>query len=297
MDDLAEAYAECTRIASSHYENFRIGSWLLPRAERRHLAAIYAFARGADDLADEPDGPADRIGALDRWEDELDRAIAGESVEPVFLATAHTLRERELDVRNLRALMRAFRYDASFRPFPDFAALRAYCANSANPVGRLVLALLGCRDALADELSDEVCTGLQLVNFWQDLSVDLPRGRMNLPVADLDAHPGARAALDQREANPAFRELMAVEIERARRSLLCGAELAARLPARAAFEIRCFTGGGLAILERVEASVERLLQERPKVSSLAQAGIFLRALGPRTKPRGTNNVLAEVVRC
>lgn len=269
----------------------------MPRAERRHLAALYAFARGADDIADEPDGPSDRVAALDRWEDELDRALAGESVEPVFVATAHTLDERGLDAGHLRALLRAFRYDAAFRPYEDFAALRAYCANSANPVGRLVLALLGVRDPVADELSDEVCTGLQLVNFWQDLSVDLPRGRMNLPLADLDTHPGARSALEQREANPAFRSLMALEIERARRSLLCGAELAARLPRRAAFEIRCFTGGGLAILDRVEAGVADLLRVRPKVSTAAQVGIFLRALGPHAPARGTQSVLAEVVRC
>lgn len=297
MDELRAAYAECEKIASLHYENFRIGSRLLPAAERRHLAALYAFARGADDIADEPDTATDRIGALDRWEDDLDRALAGESVAPVFVATAHTIEECGLEVAELRKLMRAFRYDADFQTYRDFAALRAYCRDSACPVGRLVLGLFGVRNVEADALSDEVCTGLQLVNFWQDLSVDLLRGRSTLPVADLDAHPGARVAIERGEVNPAFRSLMELEIERARRSLQCGTELAALLPRRAAFEIRCFAGGGLAILAKVEAGIDDLLRVRPRLGALARVQIFASALRPKAPARGTEAALAEVIRC
>lgn len=297
MDEIRAAYAECERITSSHYENFGIGSWLLPASERRHLAALYAFARGADDIADEPDAPADRLGALGRWEDELDRALAGESADPVFVATAHTIAERGLEVGELRALLRAFRYDADFRPYRDFAALRDYCRNSASPVGRLVLGLFGVRNPEADALSDEVCTGLQLANFWQDLSLDLSRGRSTLPLADLDAHPGARVAIERREANPAFRSLMQLQIERTRRSLRCGVELAALLPRRAAFEIHCFTGGGLAILEKVGAGIDDLLRVRPTLGALSRIRIFASALGPKPEARGPSAALAEVMRC
>ena len=297
MDELGKAYARCETIAAAHYENFRIGSWLMPRGNRRHLAALYAFARGADDLADEPDAPVDRLGALNRWEDELDRAIAGESDEPVFVATAHTLQVKDLDISHLRDLLRAFRYDAAFVPYADYQALRAYCGNSANPVGRLVLRLFDVRDLTADALSDEVCTGLQLANFWQDLSVDLPRGRSTLPLADLDAYPGARLALQSGEANPAFRELMELEIGRTRRSLLCGYELASILPRRAAFEIRCFTGAGLAILDSIAAGVEDLLKHRPIVRSWDQIRIFTGALWPPREIRSAKIALAEVERC
>ena len=297
MDELTAAYARCETIAAAHYENFRIGSWLMPRETRRHLAALYAFARGADDLADEPDAPRDRLGALNRWEDELDRALAGESDEPVFLATAHTVREKDLEVALLRDLLAAFRYDAAFVPYPDYRSLRAYCANSANPVGRLVLRLLDVRDPVADALSDEVCTGLQLANFWQDLSVDLQRGRSTLPLADLDAFPGARLALQGSEANPAFRELMHLEIGRARRSLLCGYELASLLPRRAAFEIRCFTEAGLAIVRSIERGVDELLRKRPVVGGWDQVKIFLRALQPPRQTRSAAMALAEVEKC
>ncbi|MEO2169510.1 MAG: squalene/phytoene synthase family protein, partial [bacterium] len=268
VDELRAAYAECERITSSHYENFGIGSWLLPAAERRHLAALYAFARGA-----------------------------GESAEPVFVATAHTIAERGLEVGELRALLRAFRYDADFRPYRDFAALRDYCRNSASPVGRLVLGLFGVRNPEADALSDEVCTGLQLANFWQDLSIDLSRGRSTLPLADLDAHPGARVAIERREANPAFRSLMQLQIERTRRSLRCGVELAALLPRRAAFEIHCFTGGGLAILEKVGAGIDDLLRVRPTLGALSRIRIFASALGPKAEARGPSAALSEVMRC
>ena len=297
MDELSQAYAHCEKVAGGHYENFRIGSWLMPRETRKHLAALYAFARGADDLADEPDAPRDRLGALDRWEDELDRALAGESAEPVFVATAHTVNQKGLEVSLLRDLLTAFRYDAAFVPYPDYRALRAYCANSANPVGRLVLRLLEIRDPTADALSDEVCTGLQLANFWQDLSVDLPRGRSTIPVADLDAFPGVRLALQGGEPNPAFRELMALQIGRARRSLLCGYELSSMLPRRAAFEIRCFTEAGLTIVDSIEAGVENLLTKRPVVRRWDQGKIFLRALRTPRQTRSAEIALAEVERC
>lgn len=263
--DVESAYAHCERIARRHYENFTIGSCLLPRSERRHLAALYAFARGADDIADEPEHAGDRAAALDAWEAALDDALGGRASGPVFVAVAHTLEARGLSDEPLRALLRAFRYDAAFEPFADFTALRAYCANSANPVGRLVLGLFGVTDERALALSDEVCTGLQLANFWQDLSVDLPRGRSYLPIDEVEACEGAGAALSERTGNPGFEELLGLQLERARRFLARGEALAARIPLRAALEVRTFAGGGLRIVGRVEALGSRVLRVRPRL--------------------------------
>ncbi len=261
--DLDRAYAHCEQIVRSHYENFTVGSRLLPRAERRHLAALYAFARGADDLADEPDIEGDRLHALDDWEAELDAALAGRSAGPVFRAVAHTLEVRGLTDDPLRALLRAFRYDAAFEPFSDFEALRQYCRDSANPVGRLVLGLFGVRDPVSIALSDDVCTGLQLANFWQDLSVDLLRGRSYVPVADIALYEGAGLGLADRRGTPGFEALLALQLERARYFLGAGDELARRLSARASVEVRIFAGGGLRIIDRVEALGSRILRERP----------------------------------
>ncbi len=281
MDELNAAYARCETIAAGHYENFRIGSWLMPRETRRHLAALYAFARGADDLADEPDAPRDRLGALNRWEDELDRALAGESDEPVFLATAHTLREKDLEVALLRDLLTAFRYDAAFVPYPDYRSLRAYCANSANPVGRLVLRLLDVRDSTADALSDEVCTGLQLANFWQDLSEDLPQERVYIPRARLQKHglPVTATELlrvDAESFAPLRRELL----EWAEALLRQGLKLQSHIPRRHRLDIRLYALGGLAIAKKTSRSHLDILHHRPHLEKWARLQIVLRALLP-----------------
>lgn len=277
-EDLVAAYAHCERIATEHYENFTVGSRLMPRSERRHLAALYAFARGADDIADEPDFEGDRLEALDAWEAQLDAALSGAASGPVFRAVAQTVRERELSDEPLRALLRAFRYDACFEPFADFEGLRRYCRDSANPVGRLVLGLFGVRDPKSESLSDDVCTGLQLANFWQDLSIDLAAGRSYLPTTELDAHAGARDAIARRRSTPGFEDLLGLQIERARYLLSAGEELAARVPRRAALEIRMFAGGGLRIVDRIESLGGQVLTERPKLTRSDFAALLASSL-------------------
>lgn len=276
--ELARAYAECEALARTHYENFTVGSWLLPRSERRHLAALYAYARGADDLADEPAFEGDRFRLLDEWEGELDAALVGKPARPVFLAVANTLRERDLSDEPLRALLRAFRYDAAFEPFGDFAALLAYCRDSANPVGRLVLGLFGVRDPEALALSDQVCTGLQLANFWQDVSVDRARGRVYFPRADVAAFEGAADALGSGVPNEAFDALVRTHVDRARERLAAGEELAARLGPRAAIEIRMFAGGGERILDCVQGLGGEVLRTRPTVGRSTALGLLLRSV-------------------
>ncbi len=289
--DLEGAYAVCEKIAAEHYENFTVASRVLPRSERCHLAALYAYARGADDIADEPGFPGDRAEALDAWEARLDDALAGRPAPPVFLATAHTVAARNLSDEPLRALLRAFRYDVAFAPFADFAALRAYCANSADPVGRLVLGLFGIRDDALFALSDDVCTGLQLANFWQDLSVDLAQERCYLPLDEIAALPGATDALARRESNEAFVQLLAQQLERTRRLLESGDVLADQLPMRAALQIRLFARGGLRIVAAVEALGGNILQRRPSLERSDFVRVLLaafrRSVSARRFRRGT----------
>jgi len=278
---LAAAYAHCARLARAHYENFTVGSWLLPRPLRDDLAAVYAFARGADDLADEgaDDG---RLARLVAWEAKLLLCARDPTTvaDPVFLALGHTIARHDLPVDTLRELLVAFRRDAAgeTRRFPTFADVLAYCRSSANPVGRIVLALFGHRDEERQARSDEICTALQLTNFWQDVAGDLDRGRVYLPEEDLDRFPGSRAALDERAANEPFRRLLAFEIARTRDLFRRGLALVGLVNGRLAREVRLFAGGGLALLDRIEAVDHDVFARRPTLGRADLARLVLRGL-------------------
>ena len=263
---LAASYAECERIARTHYENFPIGSWLLPRHLRRDLAAVYAFARGGDDLADE--GPDDgRLERLATWEEKLLACAADPdaATDPVFRALGHTITARDLSVAPFQDLITAFRRDASgdTREMTTFADVLEYCRCSANPVGRIVLGLFGHRDAERQARSDDVCTALQLTNFWQDVAGDLARGRIYLPSCDLDRFPGSREALTERRATDGFRRLLAFEVTRTREYFARGLGLADLVTGRLRREVRLFARGGLAILGRIEAVGYDVFARRP----------------------------------
>ena len=178
---LEQAYEYCARVARSHYENFTVASWLMPRQMRRHMYAIYAYARIADDFADEEHD----LAKLDRWEHELDLAYAGAPRHPVFVAIADTVRRFDIPRQPFADLLQAFRSDVDFKDFETMDELLGYARYSANPVGRLVLYLFGFGDAGRQQLSDRICSGLQLANFWQDIAVDLAKGRVYLPRQDI----------------------------------------------------------------------------------------------------------------
>ena len=278
---LAAAYAHCLRVARGHYENFTIGSWLLPRPLRRDLAAVYAFARGADDIADE--GPdAGRLARLAAWDAKLVACAQDPASvdDPVFLALGDTIARHALPVETLRDLLRAFRRDAAGESarFATFADVLDYCRCSANPVGRIVLALFDYRDAERQARSDDVCTALQLTNFWQDVAGDLERGRVYLPQDDLDRFPGSRDALEGREATDAFRALLRFEIARTRELFQRGLTLATMVRRRLAIEVRAFAGGGLAILDRIEAVECDVFRRRPTLSRRDLGRVVLRGL-------------------
>ena len=264
--DPALAYRYCLRVARSHPENFFVGSLLLPLSERRHLAAVYAYARLADDVADGDLPPAEKIAALDRWEGWLDDATRGVASHPVFVALGETIRERRLPIEPLRALLDAFRYDARFRPFETFEDLLAYCRSSANPVGRIVLALFDEREESRARLSDDICTALQLTNFWQDLGRDLPRGRLYLPLEDLARFGIDRPTLAAGRSTPALRECLRFEVARTRELFARGLPLAECVPPRLGREVRMFARGGLRILERLERGGYAPLEHRPRLS-------------------------------
>ena len=276
---VADAYRYCRQIAASHYENFTVGSWLLPRHLRRHIAAIYAFARTADDMADEGIRPvAQRLAQLDAWERALERCYQGRRISPIFVALGQSVEEFDLPIEPFRKLLRAFRSDVTFSGFDTSEALLAYCQCSANPVGHLVLSLFGYRDPERRELADEICTGLQLANFWQDVSVDAPKGRLYVPRDALARFGCSPSDLAETPVTDGIRELLAFEVEWTRAMLEDGIRLATLVDRRLAREVLLFGWGGLAILRRIEAQNYDVLTCRPTLTRREQARLVLRAL-------------------
>jgi squalene synthase HpnC len=260
------AFRYCLRLARAHPENFFIGSLFLPRARRRHLAAVYAYARLADDIADGDLPTGEKLAGLDCWEQRLDDCLRGVATHPVFVALGETIREAELPVEPLRDLLAAFRYDAAFRPFATFDDLQAYCRKSANPVGRLVLALFDYRDEERWRLSDSICTALQLTNFWQDLGLDIANGRLYLPLEDLERFGVNRRALESGGTPKALPDLLRFEVERTRELFASGLALADLVKPSVAREVRMFASGGLTILARIEEGGYSPVERRPRLT-------------------------------
>ena len=284
MTALGAAYAECEARARSHYENFPIGSWLLPRRLRRDLAAVYAFARLGDDVADEGDAtPAARIARLDEIEECLETCASDPeaSRDAVFLALGHTIARHALPLQPFRDLLTAFRRDAAGDTcrFATFADVLEYCRCSANPVGRVVLGLFGHRDEERAARSDDVCTALQLTNFWQDVRADLvERDRIYIPAEDLDRFAGSREALASVRTTAALRDCMAFEVARTRARFASGLRLADMVEGRLRREVRLFAYGGLAILDRIEAHDYDVLAHRPRLGRGALARLVWKEL-------------------
>ncbi|MCI0342848.1 MAG: squalene synthase HpnC [Planctomycetales bacterium] len=264
-------------LARDHYENFTVVSWLLPRGLRPHFHALYAYCRTVDDLGDEAP-PAERPALLDAFERDLDRAFRGTPAHPVMRALQATLREHSLPEEPLRRLIRANRRDQTTTRYATYTDLLDYCDDSATPVGRLVLALLGHRDAERVRLSDATCTGLQLANFWQDVGGDWGRGRVYIPLEDLarfgyGAEEIARGIVDDR-----WRALLRFEVARARALFVEGLPLRDLVQGRARLDIALFSRGGLAILDAIEAVGYDVFRRRPTLSRGRKARIALGSL-------------------
>ncbi len=265
-----------------HYDNFPVASWLCPPALRPAVVAIYRFARTADDIADEGDAPpAERLAALAAYRADLHAAARGAAPSArwpqVFAPLARAIDEHGLPLALLADLLSAFEQDVTKNAYADRAELLDYCRRSANPVGRLLLHLYRVDDPRSRQRSDAICTALQLVNFWQDLSVDLPRGRLYLPLADCARFGVEPARLRALEDSPAARALVADACAWARGLMLDGAPLALALPGRIGWELRLVVQGGLRVLDRIEALGHGTLLRRPTLGPADALPVLWRA--------------------
>jgi squalene synthase HpnC len=267
----------------SHYENFPVASWLCPADLRPAVVAIYGFARTADDLADEGEAtPERRLADLRAFEADLMACAQGQAHSgrwpQVFEPLAPVLAQFQLPLQLLKDLLSAFAQDVTQHRYPDAGALLDYCRRSANPVGRLLLHLYGVRDAQALARSDCICTALQLVNFWQDLSVDLPRGRIYLPADMLARHGVSEAQLLGQQDSAATRALVAEAVAWARGLMQRGAPLVHQISGRAGWELRLVVQGGLRIADRIEALGFDTLRQRPALRRRDGALMLWRSL-------------------
>ncbi len=259
---LEDAYSYCKEITTRHYENFPVASVLLPRALRKHIYPIYAFARHADDLADEHN---DRPGLLE-WREQLHRSIAGDAEDPIFLALADTMEKFDLPGKLFDDLISAFLQDLEKSRYQDLDDLDNYCERSANPVGRLILLLHGYRDEQLFAYSDHICTALQLTNFWQDVTVDLKKNRIYVPGNYLEQFHVMEAEFYEATASPNFVSLMTALVAETRQRFRAGLPLLRHLHRRLRWELTFTVAGGMAILSKIEQNGFNVLQSRPTLS-------------------------------
>lgn len=248
-----------------HYENFPVASFLLPKDLRRPVEAIYRFARGADDIADEGSASnAERLEGLARYSRELDRIERGEPPEsPEFQGLANVVAEWRLPLQLLRDLLDAFAQDVVQKRYADYTELLDYCRRSANPVGRLLLHLFDQATEENLQRSDCICSALQLINFWQDIAVDWKKDRVYLPQEDLRRFGIVESEIAEQRCTPAWIALLDFQVERSRALMLSGAPLVRELPGRLGWEIRLTVQGGLRILERIQQVRGDVFRKRP----------------------------------
>jgi len=261
-----EAQAYTRWLATRHYENFHVASIMLPRRLHQDFFNLYAFCRWADDLGDEMSSPAESERLLAWWGQELQGMYAGRVRHPVFVALQKTVDRHNLPIEPFQDLIRAFVQDQRVNRYRTFDELFAYCRWSANPVGRLVLYLCGYSDEERQRLSDATCTALQLANFWQDVSADLEKGRLYLPLEVLEKHGCTVEEIVERRATPAFRSAMKEAVDVARKLFHEGLPLARTLDRRLAVDVELFSRGGMRVLDKIEGQAFDVLSRRPSIS-------------------------------
>jgi squalene synthase HpnC len=270
---LGQARGYCSRLTRSHYENFSVASILLPRQLLAPFQAVYAYCRWADDLGDETGGGQRALDLLAWWRAELLRCYEGTPRHPVMIALTPVIKRFGIPRQPFLDLLVAFEQDQRIKRYDTYEQLLGYCRNSANPVGRLVLYLCRSFNDKNACSSDQICTGLQLANFWQDVDRDLDIGRVYLPREDRERFGYSDADLDTRRFTPAFADLMRFEVGRARQLLLDGMALVQRMPTDVRADIELFARGGLAILRKVEAVDYNVWRARPALSRLEKLGL------------------------
>lgn len=277
----AQAYTRW--LATNHYENFHVVSYLLPKALHQDFYNVYAFCRWADDLGDEIGDPAESLRLLGWWRHELEAMYRSETAHPVFVALRETVERHDIPADPFGRLISAFEQDQTVSRYRDFNELFGYCANSANPVGHLVLYLGGYRDHQRQALSDFTCTALQLANFWQDVTVDLLKDRIYLPLDLLARHGYTEAELRLSRFNDQFKAAMQEAVDVAEDLFQKGLPLVKQVDRRLALDLELFSRGGLRILDKIRSQNYNVLQSRPHISKAERVAIFLRCL-PRLLP-------------
>jgi squalene synthase HpnC len=274
---LAESQAYCRRLARTHYENFSVATWFLPKHLRQDFLNVYAYCRISDDLGDEVGDATAALALLDEWQTELDACYAGAPRHPVFVALAETVKKFGIPEHEFSDLLIAFRQDQTVTRFETFDDVLAYCRFSANPVGHLVLYLCGYHDPDRQQLSDYTCTALQLANFWQDVTVDYGKGRIYLPLEDLRQYSVSEDDLAQRRNTPAFCEMMKFQVERARLWFERGLPLVGKVDKELAVDLELFSRGGQEILNAIERQSYAVLGSRPVISKPRKLALVARA--------------------
>jgi squalene synthase HpnC len=275
----AEEAAAYTRwLAGRHYENFHVVSFLLPRRLHQDFYNVYAYCRWADDLGDEIGDRDESLKLLAWWRAELDAMYAGRATHPVFVALLGTVRRHAIPRQPFADLIQAFVQDQTVARYRDWEELFGYCRYSANPVGRLVLHLCGYSDAQRQRLSDATCTALQLANFWQDVTVDLLKDRVYIPLDAMERHGYTVEELCARRFTPAFRDVMREIVGKARELFWEGLPLSGMVNRRLALDLDLFSRGGMRVLEKIEQRDYDVLAARPAISKAERVRLLLASL-------------------
>ncbi len=275
---LAPDYEECLRQAKTHYENFPVASLLLPSESRAPIAALYAFARTADDFADEAEYEGHREKEINRWEKSLRDALAGKPAPPVLRAFAHTLQNFKIPAKLPLALLKAYRMDLRIRRYSTWKDLLFYCRHSANPVGRMVLLISGVRDEKLHRYSDFICTGLQLINFWQDSATDLKRGRVYYPQAALKKAGVSPKNLFALKDSVSTRRLVRDAVDYTQTYFVQGLPLLRSVSGRLRWELKATVLGGQGILNKIRKMDYNVLTQRPAWTTVEKAALAWRAV-------------------
>jgi len=281
---LEEARAYCKRLAESHYENFHVVSWFLPKALRPHFHALYAYCRISDDLGDEVGDRSAALALLNLWERELDACYEGRTRHPVFVALAKTIRECSIPKEPFADLLTAFRQDQLVTRYATMDDVLQYCRYSANPVGRLVLYACGESSEENFRLSDFTCTALQLANFWQDVREDYARGRIYIPKNDMEVFRVSEEQIAEGVVTPEFRGMMRCEVDQARELFAQGLPLIGRVNRDLALDLDLFSRGGLEILRAIERQGYDVLSSRPAISKSRKMALLLHAVSGKLLP-------------
>lgn len=276
------AHAESERythwLATHHYENFHVVSFLLPKHLHQDFYNVYSYCRWADDLGDEIGDTQESLRLLAWWSRELDRMYAGEAQHPVFVALSGTVKKFGIPKQPFADLVRAFIQDQTVTRYADWAGVLDYCVYSANPVGRLVLYLCGYSDPERQRLSDATCTGLQLANFWQDVTVDQGKDRVYLPLDLLARHNYTVEEMFARQFDDRFRDVMREAVGKARGFFITGLPLARMVNKRLSVDLELFSAGGMYVLDKIGKQNYDVLSRRPSISKMERAGLLIGTL-------------------